>query len=190
MGYSIGGGIDFSNKYPGEVSLVITGGNIFSTKTCAPVNSSNEALALTTLSLNGLNEDVSVSTINTIPSYYGLKDVQTIDGKLYLYLPDDSSIVLNKVDSTITANNQIYNYYEASSSYSNKQAISITGEDITVTYDGSEIDVSQMFTIDPNEVQATYFFEDDITLNGSMLEITQVGVFKITVKKRISEGEF
>ena len=67
-------------------------------------------------------------------------------------------------------------------------AVTLTGSDKTITYDGSVIDVSQYFTIDGNAGEAAYSLvskEDDGavtgegTLSGTVLTVTKTGVFRV-----------
>ncbi len=75
---------------------------------------------------------------------------------------------------------------------SNKDAapVTLTGNDQTLTYDGSAIDVSNYFSIDENAGKATYSLvskEDDGTvtgegtLDGTVLTVTKPGVFRVTL---------
>lgn len=62
--------------------------------------------------------------------------------------------------------------------------VSITGTDKEVTYNGSTIDVSELFTIDGNAGAASYRIIDGTgegTLNGSVLTVTKAGTFTVTV---------
>lgn len=72
----------------------------------------------------------------------------------------------------------------------------ITGEDVTVTYDGKNtLDVSQYFTIDENAGTATYELSDTSTgtgtLDGATLTMTTLGTFvvKATIKGVYNKGE-
>lgn len=61
----------------------------------------------------------------------------------------------------------------------------ITGEDRTVTYDGSVIDLTGLFVIDENAGEASYTVTDGTgegTQDGSKLTITKAGAFTVTVR--------
>ena len=75
-------------------------------------------------------------------------------------------------------------------SIANKAAtpVTITGTDSSIEYTGEVIDVSQYFSIDTNAGTATYTNITSVgdgmgigTLNGSLLTVTQTGVFQIKV---------
>lgn len=62
--------------------------------------------------------------------------------------------------------------------------VSIAGRDGSVAFNGTDIDVFQYFTIDPNAGAATYSLEGGTgvgTLNGTTLTVTQAGTFLIRV---------
>ncbi|MDO5424556.1 MAG: MBG domain-containing protein [Eubacteriales bacterium] len=70
---------------------------------------------------------------------------------------------------------------------SDSQTVTITGEDQTVVYDGNEIDLNGLFTIDENAGAATYLVENGSgegmqTGSGNTLKVTKAGTFTITVQ--------
>lgn len=80
-----------------------------------------------------------------------------------------------------TDNHEMTGTYEIA----NKAAtpVSITGTDGSINFDGTDIDVSGYFKIDPNAGTATYSLEaggtGKGTLNGTTLKVTQAGTFII-----------
>lgn len=82
-----------------------------------------------------------------------------------------------------TDNHEMTGTYEIA----NKAAtpVSITGTDGSINFDGTDIDVSGYFKIDPNAGTATYSLEAGGTgvgtLNGTVLTVTQAGSFRIKV---------
>lgn len=91
-------GAAIGNGYRGNATLYITGGNINSNKTVTATNgeaNGSKTLVCKELTIQGVDNDIPITDADNIPEYYGLNDVKTIDGKLYLYLPADATLPEN-----------------------------------------------------------------------------------------------
>jgi len=76
-------------------TAVITGGNIKSTSYVYQATNGNTDVFLKKFTLDGVTTDIPITDADNIPDYYGFNDVQTIDGKLYLYLPAATTLPEN-----------------------------------------------------------------------------------------------
>jgi hypothetical protein len=88
-GYGIGGTGNCSN-------IQINGGSVnASSIKITPVNALGEEVYKTVITLDGVNTEIHVTDIRiTGADYYNIKDIFTdSSGKVYLYLPEDSSVV-------------------------------------------------------------------------------------------------
>ena len=83
-------------------TLIINGGNLKADTLNVSnlINSDGEALKYAEITLEGISDDVEVTDITGIE--YGLKNVKTIDGKLYVYASDVEKI------TSITAGGKTY----------------------------------------------------------------------------------
>lgn len=88
-GTLIASGTDYGIS--GSDGIVITGGNVYvsGTLSAIPTDGNGNAVALKTVTLDGIGTGVKVDAIEGVTDY-GMNDVYTIDGKLYIYLPEAS----------------------------------------------------------------------------------------------------
>ena len=96
-------GIGYNSLKSSDVTVIINGGCIKadvigagcndSGYTGAIVNSANESVSLVTLTLEEVTDKLKINSVNDLDGY-GLNNVYTIDGKLYLYLPESPTSTL------------------------------------------------------------------------------------------------
>lgn len=102
-----GAGVGSGRFGSSDVTIIITGGSIKATKGALaiddvgagsnspandPTSNGTTTVSLKTLTIQDVNEATAITSVNGL-SGYSMKDVSTdADGKLYLYLPDDTSL--------------------------------------------------------------------------------------------------
>ena len=157
----------------GTATIDISGGNIKSNKTVTATNgkaNGSKTLVCKELTIQGVDNDIPITDADNIPEYYGLNDVKTIDGKLYLYLPEDATLPKNILSGE---DNYIQHMTEDTKYISHEHILgyTINGTSITENCAGSDVCGMTPTTItlsDPDE-------NEDLMYNGEAYEAETTG---------------
>ncbi|MBP3620158.1 MAG: hypothetical protein J6J16_00185 [Lachnospiraceae bacterium] len=166
-------GAAIGNGYGGNATLYITGGNINSNKTVTATNgeaNGSKTLVCKELTIQGVDNDIPITDADNIPEYYGLNDVKTIDGKLYLYLPEDATLPKNILSGE---DNYIQHMTEDTKYISHEHILgyTINGTSITENCAGSDVCGTAPSTITLSDPDAN----GALVYNGAAYEAETTG---------------